>query len=274
MKTAIISGATGTIGSAICDAYVAQGYGVTLLVRDKKKCEKKFQHVDINIVSLDLCDQQHVTRAFEAHYACYGISPSVVIHAAATQVPIGLMWEVDSQEWAHTIDVNCVASFLMSRTAIQFAMKDSVACSIVLFSGGGACYARPYFSAYGVSKTAVLRLVETTAEELKLKRLDQQIQINALAPGAVFSNMTHQIIAAEEYIGKDIANEAKNMSTSLNTPGDAVQLCLFLTDREQNGGLNGRLIHAQEPYQTYSKRATDIQKSEQGLLRRVGVQDA
>jgi short-subunit dehydrogenase len=38
--------------------------------------------------------------------------------------------------------------------------------TIILFSGGGAAYSRPNFSAYGVSKTGILRLVENIHVEI------------------------------------------------------------------------------------------------------------
>lgn len=280
MKTLIISGATGTIGAAICYAFAERNYHITMLVRNKKKCDelsyalkKKFPSIDRQVVAIDLCDEQQILSAFQAHKTYFGVAPNAVIHAAATQLPIGLVWEVDAKELTQSININLLSSFLMTRSAIQLALKNSSVCSIVLFSGGGSCYARPYFSAYGACKTAILRLVETTAEELHLEKLDEKIQINALAPGAVFSNMTQQIMNAGNKAGKTALSEAKNLNNNEHTSEDAVKLCLFLADREKNFGLNGRLIHAKEPYLQYATQVEKIQKSDQGLLRRVMIHE-
>ena len=52
---------------------------------------------------------------------------------------------------------------------------------IVSFSGGGAAYARPFYTAYGSSKAALVRLTESLAEELRNSHID----VNIIAPGPV-----------------------------------------------------------------------------------------
>jgi NAD(P)-dependent dehydrogenase (short-subunit alcohol dehydrogenase family) len=49
---------------------------------------------------------------------------------------------------------------------------------VILFSGGGASRPRPFFSAYGCAKTALVRLVETLAAEW----IDLAIDVNIVAP--------------------------------------------------------------------------------------------
>ncbi len=61
-----------------------------------------------------------------------------------------------------------------------------------------AAHARPNFSAYGVAKTGVLRLVETVSEECRVSAFG----INAVAPGAVRTGMTQEIIESAGKAGE------------------------------------------------------------------------
>jgi len=273
MKSVLITGASGGIGRVIAEAFLKNAYSATLLSRNPRT---KASTEQMQWVGADITDQNQVESAFEKHLKTFHQTPAAVIHCAAEQLPIGPLWETNPNEWEHTIQVNITGSYLVTRTAIQTAITHQSPCSIIIFSGGGAAYARPYFSAYGASKTAVLRLVESTAEELRLKQLDQLLQINAIAPGAVNTAMTKQIInSGIEQSGEKAYQEAIDVSEGEGMSAEhAAKLCLFLSDRNKNAGLSGRLIHVNEPYSNYAKQVKTIHKSDQGLLRRVPIDES
>ena len=112
---------------------------------------------------------------------------------------------------------------------------------IVNFSGGGATAPLPRFSAYAVSKSAVVRLTETLAEELKAFN----IQVNAVAPGAVDTKLQDEVIAAGERAGDLYARIQKmRESGEGGVPPDlAASLVSFLAS-DAADGLTGRLIAA------------------------------
>ena len=60
-------------------------------------------------------------------------------------------------------------------------MIERRAGKIIVLSGPGATTARPNFSAYAATKAAVVRLVETIAEEVR----DHNVQINCMGPAAL-----------------------------------------------------------------------------------------
>ena len=63
---------------------------------------------------------------------------------------------------------------------------------IINVSGGGATGPRPDVTAYACAKTALVRLTETLAEELREAKID----VNAVAPGAMNTRMLDETIAA------------------------------------------------------------------------------
>jgi NAD(P)-dependent dehydrogenase (short-subunit alcohol dehydrogenase family) len=111
---------------------------------------------------------------------------------------------------------------------------------IVTFSGGGATWPRPNFSAYAASKAAVVRLTETLAHEVQ----PYNIQVNAIAPGAIDTRMIDVVLTAGQKAGQKDLEEARRVRAGQSTsPDRVVELALFLASAASDG-LTGRLISA------------------------------
>jgi NAD(P)-dependent dehydrogenase (short-subunit alcohol dehydrogenase family) len=110
-------------------------------------------------------------------------------------------------------------------------MKESGRGKIILFSGAGAAYGRPYFTAYSSSKAAVVRFAESLALELEATN----IQVNAVAPSPVRSRMWDEMRAAGQAGGPKLEEELKRMEeTGGVSPPPARQalwLIWYLTGR-------------------------------------------
>jgi len=81
-----------------------------------------------------------------------------------------------------------------SEISDELLARTGARAKVICFSGGGATKPRARFSAYGVAKTGVVRLVETIAEEER----DRAYDINAIAPGAINTRLTLRRIIPEE----------------------------------------------------------------------------
>src|SRR5213075_1544763 len=103
----------------------------------------------------------------------------------------GAIETVDWKEWVEAIEINLFGTVLMCRAAIP-AFKRRAYGKIVNLSGGGATAPLPFLSAYAASKAAVVRLTETFAEELK----DANVDVNAIAPGALNTRLLDEILQA------------------------------------------------------------------------------
>lgn len=275
MKTAIIIGAAGGIGQILAKEFCRAGFGVTLVGRKQVNLEELNKTLPptarAQTISVDVTQLEAVEKIFAEHEEFFKQPADVVINLAAQQGPLGAVWEVDAEGWFDSVRHNLMPAFLLTSTAIHWARKYNKMCSIIHFSGGGAAYARPYFSAYGCSKTALLRFVETVAVELQEQGFGQMIQINAIAPGAINTAMTQEILnAGRAIVGeKAFAEAAKVQEGNGQSPKNAADLCLFLSDRAKNQGISGKLIHVNDPYLQWQARTAQINLSEQGLLRRI-----
>lgn len=163
----------------------------------------------------------------------------VLVNCAGIQAPVGEFRTVDIDRWEDNFRVNLFGSARCSRVVLP-AMVDRGFGRIINLSGGGATSPRPCFSGYGVSKCAIVRFTETLAAEVA--RFG--VTVNAIAPGAVKTRMTEEVIAAGEKAGRKEVEEAeKTMQKGGADPAEAAALAVFLAS-DKAGHVTGRLISA------------------------------
>jgi len=110
---------------------------------------------------------------------------------------------------------------------------------IINLSGGGAVSPRPRFTAYGASKAAIVRFTESLAEEVA----EYGIDVNAIAPGAINTDMLQDIIKAGAAAGTEEAEARQLASDGCDEVGRAAALALYLAS-PRSDGLSGRLLSA------------------------------
>jgi NAD(P)-dependent dehydrogenase (short-subunit alcohol dehydrogenase family) len=255
----LIFGASRGIGRMLAQALAAQGCTVTAAGRAKqllrslqRDCQR--QGAALQATVADVTRESSVAAAFRAHRSAWKQGPDVVINCAATQGPIADTWQVTARAFKETMDTNLFGSFLVARAAVR-DMLPRRRGTIILFSGGGAAFSRPRFAAYGASKTAVLRLVETIADELRAAGLSG-IRIAAIAPGAVKTRMTAAILAAAAAAGKTECTQARAVTASGGTPLEQIlDLVRFIADDPRGTAVSGSLVHVREPYRALPRLA-------------------
>jgi NAD(P)-dependent dehydrogenase (short-subunit alcohol dehydrogenase family) len=265
----LLFGATGGIGRILVRHFADRERVVTAVSRSVAGEPSGGQTGAARLFCLqaDIGSADQVVAAFAAHERQWGEAPDVVVNAAALQAPIGNFWQVDPAEWENTVAVNLSGSFLVLAEAVR-RMRTRAAGSILLLSGGGAVYSRPGFSAYAASKAGLLRLVENAADELAAAGL-AGIRVFAVAPGAVRSRMTEEVLAVGDRVGEKAMQEAVTTMESGGTdPAEITRLVDFLTGPGSTG-LSGRLIHVREDYLQYADRSGQAIRSETGKLRRI-----
>jgi len=167
-----------------------------------------------------------------------GLTLHTLINAAGVQSPIGVFEQLDPEDWNRNISINLFGTVNMIRGALPF-FKSAEGGKIINFSGGGATSSRPNFSAYAVSKTAVVRLTEILAEELR----EYNIDVNTVAPGAINTGMLDEIIEAGAQAGDEHKRARKRKSEGGDPVDRIVDLCRFLISSESDG-ISGKLISA------------------------------
>jgi len=243
-KLVAITGATGGIGRVIAKSFLENNYKVLLVGRSGNKLEllkKELSKISNECFSLkiDISKKEQVENILKKEMEKIG-KIDVLINAAAIQGPIGKIETNDIEHWEKTIKTNLLGTWLCSRTVIPQMLKQKKGV-IINFSGGGALGIRENFSAYAVAKAGVVRLTEIMAEEVR----DKNIRINAIAPGAINTDMFDEMLDAGEIkVGK---NEWRKLMEQKKKGGQdplmAANLCLWLASGKSKP-LTGKTISA------------------------------
>jgi 3-oxoacyl-[acyl-carrier protein] reductase len=241
-QSAIVTGGGRGIGRAIALALARAGAGVLVFARTAPEVQSVAAEINACWTrglscAGDARNPVDVAVAVERAKREFG-DVNILINAAGIQGPIGPLWENDFDAWRETLETHLLGTFLFCRAVLP-AMLVARRGNIINFSGGGAAAARPFFSAYAASKAGVVRLTETLADEVK----DHGVHVNAIAPGAVYTRLTEQVIAAGGAAGAEGLAEALHTQEVRARPDRAAELVLFLLSPE-SGALTGRLISA------------------------------
>ncbi len=244
-KNVLITGSGRGIGKRLAIGFAAQGAKLGLLARSKAELQLtrlEIEHAGGIALQLraDVMSYNQVRAAVDRMRARLG-EVDVLVCAAGVAGPIGPVWEASPQAWSTAIQTNLVGVLHACRAVLP-RMVERRTGKIIVLGGGGTMRPRPYFSAYAASKAAIVRLVETIAEEV----WEHNIQVNCMGPGQTYTHTTDEILKAGEKAGAKDAEEAfKTRATGGTPPEKQIELALFLASEESNH-VSGRLIHIQD----------------------------
>lgn len=264
-KVAIITGASRGIGKTIARRFADEGAFLSIASRSKE-IFRAARNLTPSVLAMqgDISDPDFVEQLFSETVEKYG-GLDILINNAAVQGPIGPLAENNSNEWFKTIKINLFGAFLCCKAAIPL-MSERGGGKIINFAGGGSTSPRPYFSAYGASKTALVRLTETLAEEVGALN----IQVNAISPGAVNTRMLDEILEAGEKAGQhDLKQARKRLVTGGVPVNKPVDLVIFLASND-SANLSGKLISAVwDDHEKIRRNVSNLLKSDAYTLRRI-----
>lgn len=264
----LLTGASQGIGKRLAFMMSAAGAELGLMARNEEALRKVAQEITVQKgqaipIPVDLSRPESIEQAVEQAQKKLGCI-DILINGAGIQGPIGSFHENDPDTWEFTFRVNLFGPMRLIRAVLP-EMIARRRGKIINFSGGGATAPRPNFSAYAASKAALVRLTETLAAELK----PFNIQVNAVAPGAVNTQMLAEVIAAGERAGAEY-EQALERAKSGGTPAEKVcELIVFLASSD-SGALTGKLISApHDPWREWADSADGLNSTPLYTLRRI-----
>lgn len=267
-KVCLITGGGRGIGRCIALEFARNGADLVLASRSLRGARAIAADImalgrNALVVQADVSQGEQVERMVASAIGEYG-RIDVLVNSAAVQGPLGPLWEADTDSWLRNIATNLGGVFLCCRSVIPSMMRQGGG-KIINLSGGGAASPRPFFSAYSASKAAVARLTETLASEVR----NWNIQVNAISPGAVYSEMTEEVLAAGTVAGEEEVRLARLTKEKKDSGRAAADLAVFLASA-QSDGLTGRLLSAVwDDWRSIPDRLAEILRSEAYTLRRI-----
>ena len=166
MKTAIVTGGAGLIGSGVCAALIAQGWAVASF-------DLEPAGPDVRSVVCDIADEASVAAAFgQLGWAQLDL---LVNNAGIASPETGSIVALSLADWRRVVDSHLTGAFLMTRAAIPLLGEGS---SIINIVSTRAFMSEPDTEAYAASKGGLVALTHALAISLGPK-----IRVNAVAPG-------------------------------------------------------------------------------------------
>jgi 3-oxoacyl-[acyl-carrier protein] reductase len=273
---ALITGGSQGLGKTIAEHFLSEGANIVLCARSEKELSatrdelaKKFPAQKSSAKTCDVSNEAQVGELVAFALRELGSLDALVLNAGIYG-PMGPTESVSLDEWRRAIDINLFGVLLPCRAVIPH-FKKAARGKIVVLSGGGATNPLPNISSYAASKAAVVRLMETLAEELKPFHVD----VNAIAPGALATRLVDEVLAAgPEKVGAAFFDKNKTWKEKGAVPLElGANLAVYLASADSNG-ITGKLISAQwDPWKDLQKHSDELAKSDIYCLRRIVPED-
>src|SRR5579871_4074334 len=241
-RTAVVTGASRGIGSAVAAALAAEGAAVTITGRQAESLEARAAALGagVSFVVMDVAEEASVQRGFEEIRARAPRIDILVNNAgAAASAPFT---KTDPALWRRMLDVNLTGCYLCTREVLPGMLERRYGRIVNIASTAGLT-GYPYVSAYVAAKHGVIGLTRALAREAAAAG----ITVNALCPGYTDTDLVREAIAnISAKTGKSEA-EARAALTESNPqrrlvqPDEVAQAALWLCS-DGAAAVNGQAI--------------------------------
>jgi 3-oxoacyl-[acyl-carrier protein] reductase len=230
--TALVTGASGGIGSAIAQALAAQGARLAVSGSNAGKLDAFKASLGGDHVALpcDLSDGAAVDALVPQAVEALGKLDILVNNAGVTRD--NLVMRMKDDEWDQVIRVNLEAAFRLARAAARPMMKARFGRIVSVTSVVGTT-GNPGQANYAASKGGLTAMSKALAQELA----SRGITVNCVAPGFITSPMTEVL--------PDAQKEALNARIPAGHMGEGVDVgaaVVYLASREA-GYVTGQTLH-------------------------------
>jgi 3-oxoacyl-[acyl-carrier protein] reductase len=243
-RSVVVTGGSSGIGLAIARRCAQEGAAAVIVARRVGDLEEALRGLrelsdgDHRCYALDVADREAVA-AFARRLRDEGVRPSGLVNCAGGFGPIGKTTELDMAEFGRAIEVNLLGSVYMCRALAPLFPKPGRG-KIVNCGGGGATFPFPNYSAYAVSKAALVRFSENLAQELAEDATD----VNCIAPGFVVTRLHEQTFAAGAGRAGAFFSKTQSGIESGGVPAEkSAELAAFLLSAASDG-ISGKYISA------------------------------
>jgi len=181
-KTAVVTGATGTLGKGVAQGLAQCGARVVITDLRQQTVDAAVagftaSGYDVAGLAADVTDEAQVKAVADLAAARFGNVIDILVNVAgvAGQNPIE---EITAKEWDFVFAVNCKGTFLFIKHVVPF-MKAQKRGKIVNFASKSGKTGSALCSHYSAAKGAIITLTQSLAFEFA----KEKINVNCVCPG-------------------------------------------------------------------------------------------
>ncbi len=197
-RVVVVTGAAGNLGSAVARAFESAGANLTLVDRADGRLQRLFPDM-ANATSyffansVDLTDADSVQSMVDETIKNFG-RIDVLVNTAGGYRAGTPVHETPLETWDFMLNLNARSVFLSSRAVIPQMLRQGSG-KIISVAARAAERGRANMAAYSVSKSAVMRLTESMAAELR----EMGINVNCVLPGTIDTPANRQAMPNADY---------------------------------------------------------------------------
>jgi meso-butanediol dehydrogenase/(S,S)-butanediol dehydrogenase/diacetyl reductase len=230
-RTAIVTGSRRGIGRTIALALAKEGANVVVSDINQEDCEKVVNEIKGlggkgMALKCDVTSRAEVEDMVIRTVAEFGKLDILVNNAGI--ITFKPFLELTDEDWDNTINVNLKGQFICAQAAAREMTKNKWGriINIASISSGGCGIAFPLVAHYTASKGGVTALTEALALELT----PQGINVNAICPGAINTDMAKGVSDSGQ-LEQVLLRIPKGR---LGQPEDIANLAVFLASEESD----------------------------------------
>jgi NAD(P)-dependent dehydrogenase (short-subunit alcohol dehydrogenase family) len=219
MAKIIIISISSDIGTALAAHWRRHGHNVAGTFRTPNAELSKLSDYDCHLIHCDLLDKGSIDSAVMSLLCTHG-AWDVLVVAPGTQDPVGPFAQCDFENWSKSVHANFISQLRMVHQLIPHRNTSGHQLPLILFfAGGGTNNATLNYSAYTVSKIALMKMTELLDAEIDNARFC------ILGPGWVKTKIHNSTIEAGDLAGSNYSKTLTMLEGEDCVPMEKVIAC-------------------------------------------------
>ncbi len=264
-RSVIVISVSSDIGTAISRRWLASGWYIYGTYRTRSQTVVDLEGSGVTLVQCNLSDPSSIRDAC-SRLRTFCAEWDILVMCPGVQDPIGTFPECNFDEWEESVRVNFASQMRIIHELLRSRRVNSTpGPCILLFAGGGTNNATVNYSAYTVSKIALIKMCELLDAEIPDTRF------SILGPGWVKTKIHESTLRAAARAGANYRHTIKKLANDECTPMDQVLDCcdwLVNAPREIASGRNFSVVF--DKYGTRELEERLVQEPDMYKLRRYG----
>lgn len=203
-KVALITGATGGLGSAIVQAMAECGACVLVSDLNTDACKQSVERLtgqgfQAHAVPCDLSQSMAIDKLVEHCESVFG-RIDILVCNAGVQGPAGPIDAVSQDDWEQVMGVNLKSALHLSTRVIR-GMAERGEGAVILMSSIAGLRGNKAIGLYGLSKAGLAQLARNLAVEWG----PQGVRVNAISPGLIRTPLATSLIENPDFIERRLS---------------------------------------------------------------------
>jgi len=234
-RTAVVTGSSGGIGTAIVHEFLKVGYQVFCLDIKEAPVAKGSIFIETDVSS------EHAVSEAITQISSSINHLDVLVNNAGIALTSRLV-DTSSDQWDKIMAVNLKSVYLVTRASYHL-LKHSENASIINVSSVHAVATSDSIAAYAASKGGLTALTRAMALEMS----EDRIRVNCILPGAVDTPMLRNGSSRDHLDGKSVEESITRIAekTPVRRIGEPVEIAksvLFLASPESSSFITGQTL--------------------------------